>query len=286
VTTSVIALIPPSQGIRAILATVGTSRVVIGGDSFRTVVLQRGPEQVALSSPANATGLLALDRSYPAGSDPQAEMLAPFEGIGVDTTWELQIPMAANPFDYSTIADVLISIDYTALDSPDYRQQVIRQLDSTTSADRGYSFRYQFADQWYELNNPQQSATPMVVIFTTERNDFPPNLTDGPTIKQIVLYFAPSSGRSFEIHSVSLQCGTGLKGTADTENDVISTRRGNGGAWDPMLHQAANQQWTLDLSGATERQSGLTAAELFTQGCIADIVFVITWEGTLPSWPT
>jgi len=47
---------------------------------------------------------------------------------------------SANPFDYTTLADVQISIDYTALDSPDYRVQVLRQLNNQTSADRPYSF--------------------------------------------------------------------------------------------------------------------------------------------------
>ena len=56
------------------------------------------------------------------------------------------MPKAANPFDYSTIADVQLSIDYTALDSPDYRLQVIQQLDQSLSADRAYSFQQQFPD--------------------------------------------------------------------------------------------------------------------------------------------
>src|SRR5207302_7872789 len=47
VRTSVIALIPPSQGIRASLANTGTSRIVIGGDTFQRVVARRDPEMVA-----------------------------------------------------------------------------------------------------------------------------------------------------------------------------------------------------------------------------------------------
>ena len=39
----------------------------------------------------------------------------PFEAMGVDTSWELQMPKAANPFDYRTLADVLMTIEYTAL---------------------------------------------------------------------------------------------------------------------------------------------------------------------------
>ena len=123
VRTSVIALIPPSQGIRATLSTTGTSRVVIGGDIFQTVVVNRGPESVALTSPRDATGLFELE--------PQPEMLLPFEGLGVDTTWELRMPKAANPFDYRTIADVLLTIEYTALNSFDYCQQVIQTLKPT-----------------------------------------------------------------------------------------------------------------------------------------------------------
>ena len=41
--------------------------------------------------------------------DAQSELLLPFEGLGVDAHWELRMPKAANPFDYSTVADVLIT---------------------------------------------------------------------------------------------------------------------------------------------------------------------------------
>ena len=116
---------------------------------------------MALTSPINATGLFELN--------PQPEMLLPFEGIGVDTTWELRMPKASNFFNYDSIADVLITIDYTALDSHDYRQQVIQTWDPVINADRAFSFRHQFADAWYDLHNPDQTSTPMIVGFQTTR---------------------------------------------------------------------------------------------------------------------
>ena len=72
----------------------------------------------------------------------------PFEGLGVDTNWELSMPRASKRFDYTTIADVLHTSAYTALDSFDYRQQFILQLDNRASADRPSSFCYQMTDQW------------------------------------------------------------------------------------------------------------------------------------------
>jgi hypothetical protein len=75
--------------------------------SFSEVVLRHDPGVVALTSAVSASGVFELDT--------QSDMLLPFESSGVDTMWELQPPPAANPFDFSTIADVLITIDYTAL---------------------------------------------------------------------------------------------------------------------------------------------------------------------------
>src|SRR5207247_7151388 len=166
---------------RATMLTTGTSRVVIGGDIFQTVVVRHDPESVALSSPRDATGLFELD--------PQQDMLLPFEGLGVNTNWELRMPKAANLFDFSTIADVLITIEYTALNSFDYSQQVIQRLKPSLSAERPFSFREQFADQWYDLHNPDQVATPMTVRFQTVRDDFPSNL-EKLKIQQVALYFA------------------------------------------------------------------------------------------------
>ena len=95
VRTSVVALVPPDRGIRATLSSNGISRVTTGRDGmFGDVLVRHDPAMVALTSPINATGVFELDA--------QSDLLLPFEGSGVDTTWELQLPPAANPFDFST----------------------------------------------------------------------------------------------------------------------------------------------------------------------------------------
>src|SRR5262249_38262842 len=116
---------------------------------------------------------------------------------GVDASWEFRMPRAANPFDFRTIADVLITFEYTALNNFDYRQQVVQHLDRAAGADRPFSFRRQFADQWYDLHNPLQTSSPMTVHFTTVREDFPLNIDDF-RIRQVVLYFARSDP-TFEV---------------------------------------------------------------------------------------
>jgi Tc toxin complex TcA C-terminal TcB-binding domain/Putative peptidoglycan binding domain/Repeat of unknown function (DUF5648) len=278
VRTSVIALIPPTQGIHATLSTTGTSRVVIGGDIFQTVIIRRPPESVALTTPQNATGLFELDLQ-----PENREMLLPFEGLGVDTAWELRMPKAANLFDYSTIADVLIAIEYTALNSFDYRQQVIQTLKPNLSADRPFSFRNQFADQWYDLNNPEQTKTPMKVKFQTVRGDFPPNV-ETLKIQQVLLYFVRASQKTFELPITTLRFteqgnqGT-VGGSATPIDSIISTRRGNAGSWTAMIGKTPVGDWELTLPNTEEVKKRFQDEE------IDDILFVITYSGRTPEWP-
>jgi hypothetical protein len=276
VRASVVALIPPNQGIRATLSTPGVSRVVIGGDVFQSVMVRRDPESVALTSPSNATGMFELEA--------QSELLLPFEFMGVDTFWNLEMPKAANPFDYRTIADVLFAIDYTALGSLDYRWQVIQRLDRKISADRAFSFRQQFADQWYDLHNPDQTARPMRVSFSTTRQDFPPNIEQLAT-RQVALYFVLADGKTlkdFRAHLRFTEQGTqtaiGGEGTA-TPDGIISTRLGNAPSWTPMINRPPFGVWELALPDTAEVRS------LFANEEISDIVFVLTTSGRTPAWP-
>jgi hypothetical protein len=280
VRTSVVALVPPQRGIRATLSSTGVSRVVIGGDSFQTVRLTREPESVALTSPAGATGVFELDA--------QPELLLPFELAGVDSTWTLEMPKAANPFDYRTIADVLVTFEYTAQASLDYRAKVIQQLDRATTAVRVYSVRDQLPDQWYDLHNPRRTDTPLAVEIAVRGADFPANLDETSTA-QLALYLVPADranadGRPGIRVPVSLtltQDGEPpIEGSATSTTDgIVSTRIGNAAGWLPMLDRSPVGTWRLAFPEAEK------VRELLDDEAIADIALVITYSGRLPEWP-
>ena len=276
--TTLIALIPPSQGIRASLSSSGISRVVVSNHGlFQTQILRRPPETLALSAPYNSTGLFDLQQP--------TDMTLPFEDLGVATSFQFSLPKAANPIDYSSIGDVLVTMDYTALDSFDYRQQVIQLLNArlNRSADRAYSFRGEFADAWYDLNNPDQSATPMSVSLKTNTEDFPPNMKS-LKIAQVALYFARSAASKLEITSVDLRLeptdGGSLGGVCATVNGLISTSGANGGAWLSLVDANPAGTWQLTLPNTADMRSRFENEE------ITDILLVVTFTGSLPPWPT
>ncbi|MEQ1619803.1 MAG: neuraminidase-like domain-containing protein [Methylococcales bacterium] len=285
VRTSVIALTPANLGIRATLSNSGISRVVIGTDVFQAATIRRPPESAALSSAWSATGLFELDV--------QPELLVPFEGFGVDTRWQFEMPKPANPLDYDSIADVLFTVEYTALSSYDYRQQVVQNLRRDVSADRAFSFRNDFADAWYQLNNPDVCSAPtMTVSFETKDSDFPANLDPATlSIKHIVVYFVPIEGGNpaVEVHELSFKPSAGAStvsvGTAASNSDgIISTRTGSAIAWTPLLGQHGGMlhplagTWTLALTDSPALRT------LFSNGNFKDILFVLTYEALTLPW--
>ena len=282
VRTSVLALVPAAQGIRATLATTGRSRVTLGAEGFETVAVQRGPESVALSSAMNASGLFELD--------PQPEILAPFEGIGVDATWQLTMPRAANPLDYASIADVLVTIDYTALDSVDLRARVVTGLDRHQTGARALSLRHDFPDAWYDLNNPELIEDParqMVVTLETTAGDFPPNLED-IRIGDVAMLVSRAAAAAGEVPVAGLtydaQGLTVRSGSMTTTSGIVGVRRGNAAGLNPAIGRTPVASWTLSFNfGDPPADAALRSR--FARDEIDDILLVISFRGTTPAWP-
>jgi len=287
--TSVIALIPPTEGIRATLANTGVSRVVVGPEIFQTVTIRRDPETVALSAPIGSTGVFEMDDT--------SEMYLPFEGQGVDGTWELRLPKASNRFAFRTLSDVLITMEYLCLHNFDYGQQVIQQLKPTLQADRAFSFRNQFPDAWYDLHNSQLLKEPdrMVVQVRIGRDDFPSNF-ERIAMQHVMLYFSRADGQSQEIKVDHLKLtpspGSEVVGkAASTIDGTISTRRGNGSPWLPLVGAGAGSGgrtpfgvWELSLRNASAAEAQ-KLKDSFDKDLIEDILLVISYAGQTPPWP-
>ncbi len=289
VSTSVIALIPPTEGIKATLSNLGVTYAVTGGMLFQKVPVVRSPESVALTSTTNATGLFELD---PLNTN---DKLFPFENTGVEGRWIFSMPKASNFFDYSTIADVLFTMEYTALSDDFYRMQVVEELDVDVDGERPFSFRNQFADQWYDLNNPDQTSTPMKVTFTVTKQDFPANIRE-LKIRNLMMYFVKSDemdpldandeANIIQINELPVEAlrytPKGSKTSKEVKNAtardaIISTRKNNGAGWASFIGTGIEGTWELEFK---QEFKGL-----FQNAKITDILFVIGYKGEAPEWP-
>jgi hypothetical protein len=194
------------------------------------------------------------------------------------------MPKAANLFDFRTIADVLFTIEYTALDSYLFRQKVQQELDRSWRGQRAYRFRHEFADQWFDLHNPEQSGTPMTVQFRTTADDFPANV-DALRIGHVALYLATRVGDDVELPEVSLQFEAdpsvgGMGGAATPVDGLVTTRKGMGASWLSMLGSTPAGTWTLTLPNTARVRA------LFEEERVTDMLFALTIAGHTPEWPS
>jgi hypothetical protein len=263
---SLVALVPPSRGIRATLYSNGISRVTTKDQDgiFSDLVLRRDPGIVGLTSPINASGVFDLDQ--------QPDMLLPFEGNGVDTTWELELPQAANPFDFTTISDVIVTIEYTALADVDYRTQIVHSLNSNRArgADCLFSLARDFPDAWYTLNNPDP-ITGRTVTINLRDVDFPPNIgglaVAGIAVQLVAATTVPDT-------AVSVTRGP-LGGEATTTEGGAGTARGNAASWVPLCGASPVGTWQLGVADGAFPDTAI----------LTDVVLLIRWAGQAPAWP-
>lgn len=78
-------------------------------------------QEIAISKADQDSGLFELSFGD--------ERYLPFEGTGAVSTWELSLPQATNRFDISTISDVIIHLDYTALNGGEILSRQVKNLD-------------------------------------------------------------------------------------------------------------------------------------------------------------
>ncbi len=268
VKVTVIGLISPVEGIKASLSNSGLSHAITkNGVMFERTPIKRDPESISFTSAIDATGVFELNQI--------SSKLNPFESIGVDTTWELSLPKAANFFDYDTIADVLFTIEYTALESFDYRKVLLKDMDPEIDAVRAYNFTNQFADQWYDLNNPLTNNTPVTVNFETTLSDFPANLTD-IGIKGATLFFIPATQKDIgEVDNETIDLTFTYDGKEETilddepiVNNIIDVTSG--------FIETPLGNWKMLLPEKVVRK--IVSKE------ISDILFVIKYKATTPEW--
>jgi hypothetical protein len=124
----------------------------------------------------------------------------------------------------------------------------------------------------------------MSIQFSLSAQNFPPNIAE-PRIRQVLLAVARAEGRTFEIGSVQLRLtprgetvpvGGAVSGTTD---GLISTRRGNAGAWVPLIGRSPAGTWELTLPNTEEMRNRFKNEE------IDDLMLVLTYEGRTPGWP-
>ncbi len=124
----------------------------LGRDQVSEVPVSR-PSSIATSNAQNDAGVFELSFS--------GERYMPFEGAGAIASFRLELPKTFRPFDYQTIGDVIIRVNYTAEVNGAFAKQIqvpsaaiegtLLNFLSNHSLPRAFSLRHEFSNAFIHL---------------------------------------------------------------------------------------------------------------------------------------
>jgi hypothetical protein len=122
-----------------------------------------GMQSVATSQAQGDSGMFELNF--------KDERYLPFEGAGAISTWRLELPTGFRAFDYNTISDVILHMNYTARDGGDALKQAVnthvndtlnKWMDEASENETGLvrliSMRQEFSNEWHRFFEPQAAG--------------------------------------------------------------------------------------------------------------------------------
>jgi hypothetical protein len=110
-----------------------------------------------------------------------SERYLPFEGAGAISTWSLQLPDAFRQFDYSTIADAVMTVRYTSVNGGDQLKSAAgaalaafvknaENLAATEGLFMLWDLKAEFATDFYRITNPLPSGSDPTQRYMTLQN--------------------------------------------------------------------------------------------------------------------
>ncbi len=134
-------------------------------DDIRFKTVFGAISSIATSNAQNDNGLFELNFND--------ERYLPFEGAGVISDWEINLPIENNYFDFASLSDVIFHISYTSRNGGG--QLTTKANESVQAiipvkAARLLSIKHEFGTEWYRFLNPEGSADQELVLNLKPEN--------------------------------------------------------------------------------------------------------------------
>ncbi len=138
-----------------------------------------GIQSIATSSCQNDSGLFELNF--------RDERYLPFEGAGVISEWQLELPKELRQFDYNTISDVVIHMRYTAREGGAIlKNKVVEALQNAleemalgengkerTGLFQVFSAKHEFPSEWHQFLYPSKDEPTQILELDLQQKNFP-----------------------------------------------------------------------------------------------------------------
>lgn len=147
---------------------VGQGYAMVDADDPRFRQEYGAIQSIATSHAQNDSGLFELSFSD--------ERFLPFEGAGAVGLWSLRLPQENNQFDFSTISDVILHIQYTARDGGANLAAAAQAAVNDILPVNGlqlFSLKRQFPTAWHRFLHPDADGADQELKLAVTRQHYP-----------------------------------------------------------------------------------------------------------------
>lgn len=229
-----------------------------------------GGQSIATSHAQNDSGMFEFNF--------RDERYLPFEGAGVISEWTIELPAKYAQFDYDTISDVIIHLNYTARYDKAVATEASTNLEKVVEAQAPYtggalyrifSLKHEFANEWNKFVNDVEANASTAKLGIKLTHEMFPHFTIGKQIDFEFSVFETEMKQGIPLISgLKISGGTIISNTDldNTFNKITLTAANIG---------AANNN-TLDID--FELKVGTTAINLADLDKIRDIHFALIYK--------
>lgn len=255
---SIPAVVGPYESIKATLTQLSSQTILKPDqDAVRYLLTRQDPQpdqsvlrgdwrardQIAISRGVNDSGLFELNF--------RDERYLPFEGSGAISSWRLDMPRANNRFDFDSISDVIIHLNYTALNGgSDFGKRVgeiYQAEDVFLSGHRILSMRHEFSAAWQRFMHPQPTEPHHEIRFDLSSKLFTPNLSNYRITRMYLKVDSGTFPLTEDLTLVVVPTAAGL--TARVANFVL--RNEDIAEQDVRNGQDAFDEWAITIDRST-----------------------------------
>ena len=155
------------------------------------------------------------------------ERFLPFEGTGAISNWKIDLPIEDNQFDFSTISDVIIHIQYTSKDGGNTLAVGARSALTSILPNAGVrllSMKSEFPTAWHRFFYPTISGADQELVMQLKVEHFPFYARNKTIkVKSITLIFDGAPGIPYKAKVSSLNLGSTLDFDPITENAALGS---------------------------------------------------------------
>jgi hypothetical protein len=208
----------------------------------------RANQQIALSRGVNDSGMFQVNF--------QDERYLPFEGTGAVSTWKLELGGYNGVIDLSTLSDVIIKVEYTALNGGEAFGNKVKKALGRIDAAKVINIAQEFSDEWNKfMINPASNAGLSFAIPV----EMLQNMTKDPVMAAYMLYDLTDAGKKTALNDTAMMInGKSVKNASLMNAEDQPTL--------PVSHGSVNVVMTPDN------------ADLFTPENVRNIGLVITYK--------